>query len=555
VALLPSLAEMPDLIREIEEGLSEQLKRPEMTSPFREGNTRLIQELKAEFGHEIIEKVWERVHPERQAALLEGKEDLLEYSDSFRQKAIDVQHAHFVEGVIQKYPECFDRLKTEFSEPVAKKTFRLISTTVLLQFLSEETSPAVHMDAIREKARRLHTVVEYNKHVIGELESKFSKEIVRLAVSEFSSAQIIQIREGSLRLDPSELTARCETISHKVFETSISPKFTTLGQVPNESDLCEFFATARLVKFCPATQGAFFFEGTLKGSPLTLVVKVPEKIRQETFGTQVLSLAGIKTPDLKNISMGSPIADLITQSIAASRNREAIRAFHPDAGSTLSIMTFIEGKTLESVQQQDVRATLERDPSSVARLLHEIGEVGGADFLLFYRDRLPILSPGNMENLMVSISDGMLRSAIAIDQPAYFSSNDFFCRFMGFDPHAILRSRIEDIFSDKDPTAVQTPAVRDTDSDSEDDDETAPISTAEMLWESLVCFHGLVEKEEGIRHLQAGLRSGLSKITALTPEQLRIIFLNLLPQVEERDTLDLEAHLAVLHTIKTHVPS
>lgn len=533
---IPRMEDLPALIRSVEEMIAEHLPGQEEASPFKTRNLEVLQGLKDTFGGKVFAEIWNRFSAEDQEKFLSGKEDLDAYREDFSLKAHQAQHGIYVESVMAKYPDCVESLKSDFPEAIVRIVFQKMSDPILESFLKEEDSPRLYMEELRAKARQIQGTIERNKGILGELEEEFSPDIVHNVIREFSSQERKQVREGSLSLERHrhKLEERCQFHARAQFDTTILPSLTTIGRIPSEMELESFFRSAVLVDFKSAAQGAFFFEGKIGDDPISLVVKIPDKARQETFGTHVLSLAGIKTPSFTNIPMSSPITEGIAHAVRTSRNREAVRAFKPDEASSLTIMTYIPGTTLEDLKTEEIARASSAHERAAVRLLEEIGEVGGADFLLFYRDRLPIMSGGNKENLMILRDEESLPvSAVAIDQPAYFSSNDFACRMLGIDPIEFLRSKITDIFLEG---------------------EEGPSTVATSLWENLPVFHDLMSEEEGIATLQRGLQRGLRKVAGLSHEQIDLIYANLPPGSSERDRVDRNIYHTLLEKIQTSLP-
>ncbi len=481
-------------------------------------NRQILRNLSSQFGREIVQNIWGKLSEERQGSILEGRISLKAHEDAFVKKCSKL----LIDRVLSTKQEALSQLHV--SKSAIQQHFSNYSVEELRSMTESPELSDADIQTIQKQSEDVGTIAFQNKELLATLAESYSQSIVDKVLAKLSASKRQQVEEGSLNLSDhlDSFKEACEKIA--------SPK-----QWMSDSDLSAFFRTGKVVERKSGYNGVLIVEGTYQGKTLKLVIKCPEKIAQETFGSKVMETLNIRSPSFQVASsQENGVFEAAIELFERDGNVAAEERQHYEQAGYMFIMEYLSGDTLEDLDAQTVQTTLATDPDAMYdKVLFEIGEIAAADLLLYYKDRLPLLGMGNLANAMILKSEeGTYHKSAAIDQVAYLSTTQTGLeQAMGICPFQRIQSLVEEIIAS--PQEISAPAQ---------DLFTSALSDD---------VQSLLDQNRAESALQKGLESGLVKILNTQEASLTDIHLALPESSNARDQVDLPAYQKMLHLIQS----
>jgi hypothetical protein len=524
---------------------------PELqTENFQERNAQVLNELKQEFGAEVTQRVWNRIDSGFRESFDAGSKDLASYKVRLR-----AQGQAIGREIAQENNDLLGELKNTYSDDIVDQVYNLIPEFKRELLEEGKLSLQNYRLSIENQCEKL--VALQNSDLLKTLKNTYSNDIVNEVYALIPESKRESLEEGKLSLQKFllKIEGKCQELSKSTIlelpEVVIGvsadgelPEVTneelpevTIGVLPEGQALQTFLTTAKVTKYIGATQGAFFIAGSHIGSPLTIVAKAADKPRQEFFANTLYSRLRIKTP--KTIVTGTTCERKTAKQLKKVLEKSAEFNKKYPKGSCpkmFLVMSCIEGNTLANLQASDILDSETGKPYDEIydQVLVDIGQIAAADYLLFYRDRLPTIGLANLDNFVIHKDpQGKCIGAVAIDQVASLNAGFKGNLMIGCDTLERIQEIITEIMSDTSRISEQARTIF----------GALPESVRQTL-----------DEQKALEAIQKGLISGLFKVAELgTPELLDELYKNLpiLPkQGYSRDGVDLQIHKQMLAKIK-----
>lgn len=498
------------------QSLSLQLSSVEPSIPgqnsFTQENKATVNRLIAQYGKQLILNVWNQIPEQLRNQLQQGKISFDPYIESVEKKCVQ----SLVQQVMSMNQRTISTL--HLSEAVAACCLSDYSIAELRAMALTEEAIQPRLEEIRHRGNQFSQIARQNNQLLKQLKRAFSQEIVEQAVSRLSPTRRGQIEQGIVALEDylGSFRAACESIENRP-----SPPFLT------REELAVFFHDAKLVGSKEAYNGVAFFEGIHNGNPLRLVVKCPEKIAQETFGSLLVDALKCRTPAFAIIDSSEPaLFESVSKAAHLKENRS----------SQLLIMEYLPGSNLEELTLAELRPTLDAKPELFYDVvLVGLGEIAAVDLLLYYQDRFPILGMGNLANAMIVKSkEEFYSEAAAIDQVAYLSSKQTeMQRLLQVDPFKRIAGIVGEIAEN--PERISQEAI-----------DLFELGFSEEIQYAL-------DRPRALASLQKGLVNGLAKTGTMSEEKLAELHAKTPISLNPVDQVDLPAYQKMARTILSTV--
>ena len=479
-------------------------------------NKQMLAELISKFGKDIILETWSMLSSDKQKDILSGRVSLKTHEEVLVKKCTNL----LVNQVLSAKQSALSQLDAPAS--VVKHHFSSYSIEQLKQMAEISELSVSDAEALQQKSQFARTTVSQNKQLIVQLERTYTKSVVREVLSKLPPSRREQLNNGTLSLqDHLEAfeSACAKVISYKNFGMS-------------EPELLAFFENAKVIERKSGYNGVIIVEGLHKDQLLKLVIKCPEKIAQETFGSKVMESFQIRSPSFFIAAADSDVFEGVMAMFQSSGKVSSEELDHYRNAGHMSIMEYLYGDTLEGIDLATVQATIAADPDVMYdKVLFELGEIAAADLLLYYKDRFPILGMGNLANAMILKSENTYVKSAAIDQVAYLTSKPtIFEAMMGINPSERVEGHVREIL-DSSPHASKM-AV-----------DLLDLSFPESVKEVL-------DKDRAEAALQLGIQSGFKKLLTIDQETLRDLHSTLPLSSNPLDRVDLLAYQNMLQLIQ-----
>lgn len=483
-------------------------------------NQECIQSLETTYSAPAVSHVFSKIEAGKQEQIASGKLSLLSYLPSIK-KQCELFQAKADQVKIENQ-QAIARLVSKYSKPIVKAVINSIDA-IQKEKLQRGILPIQEISVeLEDNCKKAQQTQQENRELMDHLATRYSKEVFDTVY-----AQIEQTKRDSIELGMLPLKKYLPVLNKKCDELVIrqsAKESAKVGVLPSKEELPLFFEKAKLIKYLPGAQGAFFFQGSYQGKPLCLVVKAPEKPNQEAFATELLSEMQVKTPNSLFIGQKDPAYQKILSLLQADVNFK--KNYKETLPEQLNIMSYVPGVNLEEIGDKDLGSP--STEKGIKNLLFDIGKIGGADLLLYYQDRLPIIGMANLANIMVlKDTEGACTGAVAIDQVADLSKEKLAKRKI--DPFKTVSSVVKDIVAS--PKTIS--------------------EAAKDIFESLPdALQGKLKKSEALASLQEGIVQGISQAAALTPKTIETISKSLITSSKPHDTVHVADYQKMLSTMQ-----
>lgn len=483
----------------------------------RNDNVRVIDGLKAEFGAAVARQVWERIAPNFRELFESGEKSLAPFEEQLKAQG---------HGIL-----C-DQVKERHVDLIQQSTLSIDTINEWLQHSDNNTlvsyaqQPQVFSQALQIVAEEARVRIEQemstakeNTRVLNLLKDAYSSEIVVQVYQLIPETKREELETGKISIKPylSSIHAKC---------TELYQQTSTVGVLPEGEELRAFLRTAKVERFAGGYNGAFFITGIHNQQPFTIVVKAPDKPAQEFFANTLYPQLHIPTPVTQLMGLKRDKETAVALKKVLEESTLFKEKYPKKCPTSFLVMSCVPGCTLEKWKAADILDQQKEEPYDAIydKVLFDIGQIAGTDFLLYYRDRLPTIGMGNLANLMI-LKDEQEKciGAVAIDQVAYLTQDFQQKDIMGTNPF----ERIEEIVTAmmQDPSAISKEAQAIFDSALPDD----------------VKQH--LDEQRALAAIQKGIIAGLSKVSLLgSPELLSELHQSLPKPANSRDGVDLGAH-------------
>lgn len=487
----------------------------------RNENLRVIDGLKAEFGSEVANEVWNKIKLEFRESCLNGTKSLAPYGENLNEQG----HNILLEKVKAGNVEIIQQ--STLPNSAIEEFLEQCDNSALKSYIQH---PQSFSQAIQLEIAARNRIAQANAQLLVHLKNAYSPQVVDKVYSSINEQSRVELSQGKLSLSQylPAIKKRCEALYQNT---------SAIGAVPQGAELQAFLRTAKVSKYVGASQGAFFIEGVHKEQPFTIVAKAAEKPAQEYFANTLYPKLHIPTPTTQAMGL---TRDKETASILKNvlqRSTEFKEKYPESCPKMFLVMSCIPGCTLEDWKAADIVEAESQEPSAAIydQVLFDIGQIAGADFLLYYRDRLPTIGVGNLANLMIlKDANGKSVGAVAIDQVAYLSQDFKKYDLMQIDPLERIHGIVTTMMENPDEISAEARAIFE-----------------DALPESV---RGRLDEKKALEAIQKGMIAGLSKVAILgTPELLEEVHQQLPKASNTRDKVDLDMHKAMLSKIQEAV--
>ncbi|MBS0604473.1 MAG: hypothetical protein JSS60_05480 [Verrucomicrobia bacterium] len=485
----------------------------------RSKNIEILNGLGIELGVSIIKEIGKRLIPDVRIAFNTGTKALDPYEGQLRTQGRTL----LLEKVKEANVEALENSHLEDSE--VEEWLNGHSNPELRDFVED---PLLFSQALQSyESEVCANVAQDNVQLLNHLRKIYSDEVVDQVCKLLPESNREQIDEGKLRLRDffAAVRGKCETLH---------PKSSEIGELPEEAELRTFLETAQVSKYVPGSRGVFFITGTHNETPLTIVVKAAEKPAQEFFANTLYSQLHINTPKTKAIGRTCEKSTALKLKKVLEKSSLFKEKYPQKTPSMFLVMSCIPGTTVENWKASDILHKETTEPSKAVydKALVDIGQIAAADFLLYYRDRLPTIGVGNLANLMIHQTEqDKCMGAVAIDQVASLYKDFKKFDVMQTDPIERIGGIVAKIMQNPSEISEEARSIF---------EYALPDSVKEHL-----------DEEQALASIQKGIVLGLSKIAMLcTPELLEKLHANLPKSSNPRDVVDLDIHKEMLKTIR-----
>ncbi|MBS0651976.1 MAG: hypothetical protein JSR39_00445 [Verrucomicrobia bacterium] len=484
----------------------------------RNENLRVIDGLKAEFGSEVANEVWNKIKLEFRESCLNGTKSLTPYGENLNEQGHNILLEKVKAGnveIIQQSPLPVSAID-EFLEQC--------DNSALKSYIEH---PQSFSQAIQLEIAARNRIAQANAQLLVHLKNAYSTKVVDEVYNLIPESNRELLAQGKLSLSQylPGIKKRCEALYQYT---------SAIGTLPQGEELQAFLRTAKVSKYVGASQGAFFIEGTHKEQPFTLVAKAAEKPAQEYFANTLYPKLHIPTPTTLAMGASRDKETALILKKVLERSTEFKEKYPKECPKMFLVMSCVPGCTLEDWKAADILEAEAQEPSAAIydQVLFDIGQIAGADFLLYYRDRLPTIGIGNLANLMIlKDANSKCVGAVAIDQVAYLSQDFKKYDLMQIDPLERIQEIVTTMMENPDEISAEARAIF---------KDALPESVKEHL-----------DEQRALKAIQKGMMAGLSKVAILgTPELLKEVHQQLPKASNARDKVDLDMHKAMLGKIQ-----
>ncbi|MCK4934486.1 MAG: hypothetical protein KAR79_02755 [Simkaniaceae bacterium] len=435
---------------------------------LRKENGQILKRLTDAFGDTVVDKILGDIHSKYRDAFASGNEPLALYEEHIAERA---KHLMGLEAM--------SNTMSSIKKPSPAQIKKNLAETKAFRELLGEKFPKKIIEEIRT-------------HIPKGLQQKVDKG----EISEVLHMEILVQKCLSL-----------QDLQNALKKEAFLPN--AVRRLPSPEKLLQVLekATVEEYHYEPSKErktGTFFFTSGKQ----QFVVKLLDEPREELFASRLLSLGGVKTPDMRVIPQQSSLGKVLFQKLEDfSLNAE--ESFSVIKPMYYLVMTWEEGVLGEFYQ--------EKKPPKASHF-EEIGEMAAIDLFLYNTERFSLIGEPNAHNFF--LFEG---GSVAIDQRAKLQKSP--SQILSIDPF----ERAQEI-------ALEIIACK-----------KKPSKNAEILFEGLP--EGIKKscaREKALKHLQKGLVKGLIKVSVFTTNDLKKIYDQVHLHGSNVEDVDLEAYQKML---------
>ncbi len=361
-----------------------------MTRPtqaqIRKENGQIFKRLTDKFGDELIDKVLGAVTSEYRDAFASGKEPLVLHEEKIISRA---QNLMAIEALDDKMKLAQVPKRKEIDLDLRKKN--LAETKAFQKRLDKE----FNQEIIKEVLTHIPNVI-CDEITTGEISMTRYMDVIMWKCKSLKRKRTSQaVRKGS------------SNVVGKLPHLEKLAKELELGEIE------EYRSYSKKTDLDQIAAGDFFF----KSGDHRYVLRLLNNPMQEIFATRLLSLGGVKTPDMRVILRESEVGQMIVQKIYAFvlQAEAEISKVHP---MYYMIMAELEGISGTCLSSSVIQNSLNVDEYSLDNIFEELGEMGAFDLFLYYRDRFGHIGSTNSNNYILMHQGQMLTGVSATKQLA-----------------------------------------------------------------------------------------------------------------------------------------
>lgn len=361
-----------------------------MTKPtqaqIRKENGQILKRLTDKFGDELIDKILGAVKSEYREAFASGQEALALHEEKIVSRA---KHLMAMDALTDKMKLAKAPKVKKLDPEIQKKN--LAETEAFQKLLDKEFPQEI--------------VEEIKTHI---------PDVIR---DEITLGEIAMTKHMDI------IVRKCEALRRKRKSQAVRKLIpNTVGRLPAPEQLAKELEAGKIEEYRSYSKvkdldqiatGVYFF----KSDDQRYVIKLFDEPVKELFATRLLSLGGVKTPDMRVIPRESEMGKVIVQKIYAfaSQAEEEISKVQP---TYYIIMTEIAGTSGEFLSSGVIHNSLDADENSIDMVFEGLGEMGAFDLLLYYRDRFSHIGPTNPHNYIIMKEGQTFTGVAGIDQLA-----------------------------------------------------------------------------------------------------------------------------------------
>ena len=361
-----------------------------MTKPtqaqIRKENGQILKRLTDKFGDELIDKILGAVKSEYREAFASGQEVLVLHEEKIVSRA---KHLMGMEALAQKMEKAKVPKVNKLDPELRQKN---LEETKAFRKLLDKQYP---LDLVEEIMTHIPDVIR--------------DEITRGEIAMTKHMDIIMRKCKALRRKRQSQTVR-----------QLIPN--TVGRLPAPGPLAKELVAGKIEEYRSYSKvkdldqiasGVYFFKSGDQG----YVIKLFDEPVKELFATRLLSLGGVKTPDMRVIPRESTMGKVIAQKIYAftAQTLDEISKVQP---MYFIIMTEITGISGEFLSSGVIQNSLDADENSLDTVFEGLGEMGAFDLFLYYRDRFSHIGATNPHNYIIMKEGQTFTGVAGIDQLA-----------------------------------------------------------------------------------------------------------------------------------------